>query len=541
MIMSEKKFLNIISVVVLILQAAVEALAVVSIWQLDVLPNLYLGLLVAVMVLLLAITAVILFVSFKQGKTPGIVRRLVAVVMVLVISLGCALVVDVMIDVRKAMQSVTDPNVVTSILEVYVLTGDSAKNLKDTAGYTFAVLSDLDGARSAKALAQIEAVVGKAVSVRNCESVVEAMDLLYNGTVQAMVVDSAYLALLEDFEIYPDYESEIRVLQELVIEEETTQPTETEPTETEPTETEPTETEPTETEPTATDPVETTKPSETAPPATRPDFSDLTTTPFVIYISGSDTRGNTIRNSRSDVNIVAVVNPVTKQILLINTPRDTMVMNSAGKGKLDKLTHCGIYGINCSINALEDLYAVDINYYAHINFSGFEKFVNSIGGIDVESPISFTMNNGKYSIKKGVNHLNGKKALWFARERKGLPNGDYDRGKNQMRLIQAVVKKLTTSTAIANYSAILDSLDGMFRTSFSFDDISKLVRMQITDMAEWEVHSFAITCKSGRAITYSMPGYYLSVGYPTDKSVAQASKLIDKVLAGKKITSSDLK
>ena len=154
MIMSEKKFLNIISVVVLILQAAVEALAVVSIWQLDVLPNLYLGLLVAVMVLLLAITAVILFVSFKQGKTPGIVRRLVAVVMVLVISLGCALVVDVMIDVRKAMQSVTDPNVVTSILEVYVLTGDSAKNLKDTAGYTFAVLSDLDGARSAKAVAQ---------------------------------------------------------------------------------------------------------------------------------------------------------------------------------------------------------------------------------------------------------------------------------------------------------------------------------------------------------------------------------------------------
>ena len=147
---------------------------------------------------------------------------------------------------------------------------------------------------------------------------------------------------------------------------------------------------------------------------------------------------------------------------------------------------------------------------------------------------------GQFYIEQGENYLNGEAALAFARERKRLPNGDNDRGKNQMQLIKAVIKQMTSGTAIANYSGILDSMEGMFVTDFSSENISKLVKMQLSDMASWNVQSYAVTGYTGSSETYSMPGEYLSVMFCDDDMVAFGSDLINKVFDGEILTEQDV-
>ena len=267
---------------------------------------------------------------------------------------------------------------------------------------------------------------------------------------------------------------------------------------------------------------------------------DVTSDPFVVYLSGSDTRNEKLTTSNSDVNVLVIINPKTKQILLLNTPRDYYIPNPAGNGKLDKLTHCGIYGIDCSINALSDLYDVTVNYYGQINFTGFETLIDAIGGITVESETAFTTLNGHFPIQKGMNKLNGAEALGFVRERYAFQTGDNQRGKNQMKVITAVIDKLSAGTIIMHYNSILDSLQGMFVTNFSGTEISDLVRMQLGDGADWNVKSFAVTGANGSEITYSIPGSRVSVMYPDDELVARAASLVDRVIAGDELEDEDV-
>lgn len=267
----------------------------------------------------------------------------------------------------------------------------------------------------------------------------------------------------------------------------------------------------------------------------------ITEKPFLLYLSGSDTRSEMLTTSRSDVNILAAVNPVTKQILLINTPRDYYIANPAKDGELDKFTHCGIYGIDCSIQALEDLYDEDITCYAQINFTGFETLIDAVGGVTVHSDTAFKTSRGT-EIVKGDNDLNGKEALILVRERYNLPNGDNDRGKNQMKVLKEVVKKLSSGkTLLMNYSDILESLEGMFITDVSSDEIAAFVKMQLDDMESWNVLSYAVTGTGGRAETASMPGRRLYVCYPDQSTVKKAKKLIDQVMEGTVLDAKDLK
>ena len=267
---------------------------------------------------------------------------------------------------------------------------------------------------------------------------------------------------------------------------------------------------------------------------------DVTTDPFIVYLSGSDARTSSLSTSRSDVNILVVVNPVDKQILLINTPRDYYVSNPAGNGAKDKLTHCGIYGTGCSMGALEGLYGVDIRYYAQINFTGVESLVDASGGIDVYSDEGFYAGE-IYWINEGMNHLDGEHALLFARDRYNVTGGDNGRGRHQMAVIQAVINKVTSGTTILeNYAGILESIQGMFKTNVSSEEISQLVKMQLTDLASWNILSFAVTGTGGSDITYSMPGLFCYVMYPDEEMVAYGSELIQRVLDGDTLTSADL-
>ena len=183
---------------------------------------------------------------------------------------------------------------------------------------------------------------------------------------------------------------------------------------------------------------------------------------------------------------------------------------------------------------------MDVDYYAQINFTGFETLIDAIGGITVYSDVAFTTAD-KYQIAQGENKLNGAEALSFARERKRLSGGDNARGQNQMKVIKAVISKMTSgSTIISNYTDIMESLEGMFATSMPMNHISDLVKMQLADMPQWEVHSYAVTGFNGSEYTYSTPGTRLYVMYPDDAMVANASALIDKVCSGEILTEADL-
>ena len=263
----------------------------------------------------------------------------------------------------------------------------------------------------------------------------------------------------------------------------------------------------------------------------------ITKEPFVIYLSGVDTRGELTENARSDVNILAAVNPVTKRVALINTPRDYYV-DLAGTDSKDKLTHAGLYGVETSMATLGNLYGVNVDHYIRINFAGFISIIDALGGVDVYSDQAFTSvgSPGYYdptTFVEGWNHLDGKAALAFARERHAFASGDIQRGINQMKVIDAMLNKIKSPALLMGFSKIMDAAADCFVTSFSQDQISALVRMQLSDFAEWDIESYTVTGTSSSSTKcYSAKGQKLYVMKPDDASVSKAREMIASVLGG---------
>ena len=269
----------------------------------------------------------------------------------------------------------------------------------------------------------------------------------------------------------------------------------------------------------------------------------ITKEPFVVYLSGVDNRGELTENARSDVNILAVVNPVTKQAALINTPRDYYV-DLAGTESKDKLTHAGLYGVETSMATLGNLYGVDVDHYIRINFAGFISIIDAIGGVDVYSDQAFTSvgSPGYYdptTFAEGWNHLDGKSALAFARERHAFKTGDIQRGINQMKVIDAMANKLKSPTLLMSFSKLMDAAADCFVTSFSQEQISALVRMQLGDLASWDIQSYTVTGSGAKSSKcYSAKGQSLYVMKPDENSVNEAKALVAAVLGGEdKLTS----
>lgn len=232
---------------------------------------------------------------------------------------------------------------------------------------------------------------------------------------------------------------------------------------------------------------------------------DVTNDTFALYISGIDTFGDISTVSRSDVNIVAVVNPKTKQVLLISIPRDYYVkLHGIETDMRDKLTHAGMYGIETSVKTIEDILDIDINYYLKVNFTSLVDIVDALGGIEVDSKYAFSTANN-YSFKKGINKLDGKSTLYFCRERKSFSGGDRVRGQNQQAVITAIIKKAATPSIITKYDALLRALEGKFQTNISSENISKLIKMQLNDMASWNIKSISLDGSDKMEYTYSYP------------------------------------
>lgn len=261
--------------------------------------------------------------------------------------------------------------------------------------------------------------------------------------------------------------------------------------------------------------------------------SDIEKT-FNIYISGIDVYGDIETSSRSDVNIIATVNPKTHQILLTTTPRDFYVpIPGISNGQKDKLTHAGNYGVYASMHTLEELYKTTIDFYIRINFTSLIEIVDELGGVDVFSEYDFTTSEESgyvMNIKKGINHLNGKQALAFSRERKNLDDGDNQRGKNQEALIIAMINKISSPKIIVKAANIIDSISENIDTNFSQKQIQSLIKMQLNNSIQWDVQSIAAEGTEGQDYCYSTGDTLLYVTYPNSTSIAEIRQKINNML-----------
>ncbi len=258
---------------------------------------------------------------------------------------------------------------------------------------------------------------------------------------------------------------------------------------------------------------------------------DVFEEPFNIYISGIDTSGNISNVARSDVNMVMTINPSTHKILLTSIPRDYYVVLHSS-GARDKLTHSGMYGINESVQTIEDLLGIDINYYFRVNFTTVIDIVDVIGGINVNSDYTFiTHGMGvKYNFYKGDNYLDGKKALAFSRERKSFSDGDRQRVKNQQKVLSAILSKITSSqTLLTSYSNILNTIQKSFQTNLEQEDIKKLIKKQIDKMPKWEIETISLTGSDSRNSTYTYGNQQLYVMQPDEQSVEEAKNKISLI------------
>lgn len=257
---------------------------------------------------------------------------------------------------------------------------------------------------------------------------------------------------------------------------------------------------------------------------------------FNIYISGIDTYGSISTVSRSDVNIIMTVNMNTHKILLTTTPRDAYVkIPGGGADQYDKLTHAGIYGVETSEQTLENLYGIKIDYYARINFTSFLKLIDQLGGVTVHNDQAFTSLHGKFDFPVGDIQMNSEQALGFVRERYSLNGGDNDRGKNQEKVISAIVNKLASLNSVSNFTSIVNNLQDSVQTNMSLDTINALANTQLDSGSKFTVASQAVTGtgSTGQLTSYAMPNSSLYMMKLDDSSVESVSQAIKKLMEEK--------
>ena len=454
----------------------------------------------------------------KKGKNKKTGFRIAAIVLLLFMSLVEGAVGFYVHRYNSRMDEVTEVRTQYTEIKVYVKKDADNPDRQITieyaveSKYVFGTISGVDAAAIDQTRQDLERKYGRTIQLRSYGSLQELVRALDEGEVDALLISTAYFDLIDSL---PDYEG---YTEKLYVPENFSSRIQTE--------------------------------IMPQPAVINPEIQEdvlstlqdpaLWENSFCAYLSGIDTYGPVTARSRSDVNILMAVNPQTRQILLLNTPRDYYIPNPAGGGQLDKLTHLGIYGIDVSMKGLADLYQEDVDYYGQINFTGFETLIDAIGGITVDSPQAFEAQG--YSFSEGPNTMDGAQALAFARERHSFSSGDNERGRNQMRVITAVIQKITgdSTNLLLHYNEVLDSLQGMFVTNLTSDDIASLVKMQIDDNRSWNVKSYAVTGTGGSEYTYSMPSMKAYVMYENKDMVQKGADLIDKVMNGETLSDSDI-
>lgn len=268
---------------------------------------------------------------------------------------------------------------------------------------------------------------------------------------------------------------------------------------------------------------------------------DLEKGSFAIYVSGQDSYASSVsETSRSDVNLLMVVNLKSKQILLLSIPRDYYI-NISSKGAYDKLTHISLYGSEEAMSSLGDLLDVSVDYYVKFNFTTFMKAVEYLLPLDVYSDYDFTTSvydqtiGNSYTFSKGYNHItDGKMALQFVRARKNFAEGDRQRGINQSRFLRAVINKASTPSVLLKYNKILKSLEGTFLTNISNESIQEIAKYVLNNNGSFSINSISLDGSDASRPTYSGGSQALYVMIPDTTTIENAKVQIKTVLEGGK-------
>ena len=342
-------------------------------------------------------------------------------------------------------------------LDVVIRSDDPAETIKDTADYSFGIVDDLSKDEKTALQQSLTRKTGKKIEFREYSTASEAVKaLLVDKEVDVIVYREAYAPILE--EVVDSFSTGTRVIDTHEIR------------------------------------------TELAYEYVEPGES------FNLLISGIDVKGDISQNSRSDVNIIVTINPKTKKILMTSTPRDFYVeIPGVTNGQRDKLTHAGIYGEDASIRTLEALYGIDITNYVRVNFTTLIDIVDAIDGVDVWSDYEFECyTDSEVYINKGWNHLNGRQALAFCRERFSFPDGDNQRGRDQEAVLKAIIEKVMSPALIVNANALIESMHGSFQTDLPESKIAELINQQLSEGTDWLIlRQAAASGEGGLRYTYS--------------------------------------
>ena len=495
--MKDNKFIKFITSKYLILAVQLFATALFTylIFQLDLVPLKYLIPATGALGLLI----IIFFFIMRSGQKKinqglkskrSIVTKIISLLMSILLMFASSYVVRG----NDFFNTVTKATTQKYLVSVITMKNNSATKLSDLDGKKFGVSYQHDTTTITKAIADMENDLGEQEDMVKYDDYSGLADALYKGEVDAIIVGQEYKSMLEAN--HDSFDDETKIIKSYEYESKLSVTTKQ---------------------------------------------TNVTENPFTIYVTGIDTYGSVSTVARSDVNLIVTVNPKTKQILMTSIPRDCEIQLHKN-GKMDKLTHTGIYGTSETISTIEDFLDVEINYFARTNFSGMTNIVDALGGVTIDSDYKFTTLHGNYNIVKGENQMDGDKALCFVRERYSLPNGDFDRGKNQQKLLKAMLEKAMSPKIITNFNNILTAIEGSFETDMSSDDIKSLVNMQLDDMANWEMFNVQVTGDGAISYdTYSQKGKKTYITIPYKKSIQNIRKVIDKIEAGKKLTEADVK
>lgn len=478
----------VITIIVIMLSVVFMGLLAMT----KMIPTIYMLIIGIVLAVIAAIIWLLVWHTRYTGRFIG--GTVLAVIMIAILAFGGFYINKT----RSAISNISGETTEVTQMAVYVKSDDAADSVEATAGYTYGILSSLDRENTDGAVAHLNSQFGTEVQTKEYAGLTELADGILNGEVNAMLLNSGYLSVYEDMDGYTDFSTKIKEVGTVDVESTIQSAEESTPIE----------------------------------PITTANGGKV----YTIYLSGIDTRGEMTAKSRSDVNIIATVNTDTHEVLLVSTPRDYYVPLSISGGAPDKLTHAGIYGIDVCMDTLGMLYDIDINYYFRINFGGFVKVIDALGGITVNSDYDFDSKNILgYHFNKGENYVNGEQALIFARERYAFQEGDRQRGKNQMEVIRGVVKKALSPEILTSYSSILSSLDGCFGTNITYEEIAQILQQQLTNGGDWTIVSYSVNGTGATEKPYSM-SQKAYVMVPDYNTVDKAKSLMEKVRNGEVVT-----
>ena len=436
-----------------------------------------------IFICLLILWGIGLFTQVRRRK-KGTTGKVYIVFMTLIIGLGTYYVGIT----TGALGRITGGHTTVDTMVVAVRADDSAENLADAVDYKFGVQYMMSSDEMEETVSKINEDLGSKIEEVEYKTVKAQAKALHDGEVDAIIYNEGHKDILEhEFDGYSDkvkiiYTHNIKTeLQDISIDVDVTEP-------------------------------------------------------FSVYLSGIDVYGDIENKSRSDVNIIATVNPQSRQILLVTTPRDYYVeIPEVSYGELDKLTHAGNYGVDASMRTLSELYDVEIPFYARVNFTSLIDIVDILGGLDVVSEYEFTTSkaSGKVvEVKEGLNHFDGKEALAFARERKKVPGGDNQRGKDQQAVLTAMIKKIISPSMLIKANSIIDKVSDNVQTNMSQAQLQALIKRQLSVGGSWNIKSVAAEGTGDSRSCYSSGSQRLYVTIPDEESVEMIKAEIDKTLKG---------